>query len=352
MTFNFIGISHTSPEKVRYQFQLVGVDKNWSPITDKTEATYSGLSQGTYTFKVKTANSSGVWNKQQTILTIQILPPWWAGRWAFFAYILGGLLMVYYFTRYYHKRTEEKNRRKIELIESEKEKEILQAKIEFFTNVAHEIRTPLTLIKGPLEKVIKNTTEVPIIKDSLKIMERNTNRLIDLSNQLLDFRQTEIKGFSLTCIKADIAELLSDTYINFKPLAEQKNIDFELNITTPELFAFVDIEAFNKILTNLFSNAIKYAESKVMVDLLPVEKQDKCFTIEIKNDGYLVPFEMKDKIFEPFFRLPETSKQKGTGIGLALSRSLAQLHKGVLDLKEPQNSMNVFYLTMPVSQEA
>lgn len=351
-SIDFASLSYTAPEMSEYAYQMEGLDKDWIYLKTNRKVYFTELSPGTYTFKVKTATSSGVWHKQQTILTIQILPPWWGGRWAFFVYILGGLLMVYYFTRYYHKRTEEKNRRKIELIESEKEKEILQAKIEFFTNVAHEIRTPLTLIKGPLEKVIKNTAEVSIIKDSLKIMERNTNRLIDLSNQLLDFRQTEIKGFSLTCIKTDIAELLTDTYINFKPLAEQKNIDFVLNITTPELFAFVDIEAFNKILTNLFSNAIKYAESKVMVDLPPVEKQDKCFTIEIKNDGYLVPFEMKDKIFEPFFRLPETSKQKGTGIGLALSRSLAQLHKGALDLKESENSMNVFYLTMPVNQEA
>lgn len=352
ISIDFASLSYTAPEMSEYSYQMEGLDKDWIYLKTNRKVYFTDLSPGTYIFKVKASNSSGVWNKKETTLTIQILPPWWAGKWALFAYIFAGMLMVYYFVSMYHKRTEEKNRRKIELMESAKEKEILQAKIEFFTNVAHEIRTPLTLIKGPLEKVIKNTTELPIIKDSLKIMERNTNRLIDLSNQLLDFRQTEIKGFSLTCVKADIAELLNDTYINFKPLAEQKNIDFQIEIATPELFASVDIEAFNKILTNLFSNAIKYAESKVQVYLLPFEKEDKFFTIEIKNDGYLVPYEMKEKIFEPFFRLPETAKQKGTGIGLALSRSLTQLHKGVLDLKEPENSMNVFYLTMPVNQEA
>jgi signal transduction histidine kinase len=111
------------------------------------------------------------------------------------------------------------------------------------------------------------------------------------------------------------------------------------------------LDAFNKILTNLFSNAIKYAATTVEVQLIPVKESDSFFTIEIKNDGYLVPYEMKDKIFEPFFRLKATEKQKGTGIGLALSRSLVQLHKGVLAIKAPENNMNVFYLVMPINQD-
>jgi signal transduction histidine kinase len=165
---------------------------------------------------------------------------------------------------------------------------------------------------------------------------------------LLDFRQTEIQGFSLNYSQADISVLLEETYLNFKPLAEQKNLTFQMNIRPPHLLAFVDIEAFTKILTNLFSNAVKYARSKVYVYLLPYNNS---FTIEIKNDGYLIPYEMKEKIFEPFFRLKETEKQKGTGIGLALSRSLAELHKGVLDLKESGNGMNVFFLTIPITHE-
>lgn len=235
----------------------------------------------------------------------------------------------------------------MEQLEIAKEKELYEAKMEFFTNVAHEIKTPLTLIKGPLEKVVKKAGGIPEIKDSLRIMEKNTSRLVDLTNQLLDFRQTEIKGFSLNFTKQNISELIEDTFISFKPLAEQKDLQFTMTSLPQKLFAFIDTEAFNKILTNLFSNAVKYASSKVEICLLPVKKDDKTFTIEIKNDGYIIPFEMKEKIFEPFFRLKETEKQKGTGIGLALSRSLTQLQKGVLDLKEPENNMNVFFITMP-----
>ncbi len=350
-SIDFASLSYTAPEMSEYSYQMQGLDNNWVYLKTNRKVYFTELSPGTYIFKVKASNSSGVLNKNETTLTIQILPPWWATSWAYLGYVIAALLIIYYLLRNYHNRTEEKNKRKIEALESAKEKEIFQAKIEFFTNVAHEIRTPLTLIKGPLEKVIRNTTDLPVIKDSLKIMERNTNRLIDLSNQLLDFRQTEIKGFSLTCVKADITELVEDTFLNFKPLAEQKNLGFYIDIPAIKLFAWVDIEAFNKILTNLFSNAVKYAESKVFVSLLPFDKEAGYFTIEIKNDGYLVPFEMKEKIFEPFFRLEATAKQKGTGIGLALSRSLVQLHKGVLDIKQPENSLNVFYLTMPVNQE-
>ncbi len=350
-SIDFASLSYTAPEMSEYSYRMEGLDKDWIYLKTNRKVYFTELSPDTYVFKVKASNSSGIWNKQETTLTIQILPPWWASIWAYMAYVMAALLMIYYLLRNYHNRTEEKNKRKIELLERTKEKEIFQAKIEFFTNVAHEIRTPLTLIKGPLEKVIRNTTEVLVIKDSLKIMERNTNRLIDLSNQLLDFRQTEIQGFSLTCVKADITELLEDTFLNFKPLAEHKNLHFQIDLPNPTLYAWVDIEAFNKILTNLFSNAVKYAESKIFVSLLPFDTESKYFTIEIKNDGYLVPFEMKEKIFEPFFRLKETARQKGTGIGLALSRSLVQLHKGVLDIKPPENSLNVFYLTMPINQE-
>jgi signal transduction histidine kinase len=182
-------------------------------------------------------------------------------------------------------------------------------------------------------------------------MERNTDRLIDLTNQLLDFRQTEIKGFSLNFVKTNISELLEDTYAGFKPLAEQKNILFHISLPAAPLYASVDIEAFNKILSNLFSNALKYAQRKVYIALKHSADYNSSFTIEVKSDGYLIPYDMREKVFEPFFRLKETEKQKGTGIGLALSLSLAQLHKGYLNLCEPKNNMNVFCLTLPVHQE-
>ncbi|MHA4806669.1 ligand-binding sensor domain-containing protein [Flavitalea flava] len=350
-SIDFASLDYTAPEMSEYAYKMEGLDRDWTYLKTNRKAYFTELSPGSYIFKVKATNSSGAWNEKETSLNIEIRPPWWASPLTYGLYTLTLLLIILYLIRNYHRRQEEKSRQKIEHLETAKEKEIFQAKIEFFTNVAHEIRTPLTLIKGPLEKIMKKLGAVTEVKESLRIMEKNTNRLIDLTNQLLDFRQTEIKGFRLNFVQANISELVDDTWLSFKSLAEQKNISLGLKLPANPLFAAIDIEAFNKILTNLFSNAIKYAGSRVTVSLLPYFPDPSCFTIDIKNDGYLIPTEMSEKIFEPFFRLKETEKQKGTGIGLALSLSLTQLHKGILELKHTDPSMNSFSLILPVNQD-
>jgi ligand-binding sensor domain-containing protein/signal transduction histidine kinase len=349
-SIDFAALSFTAPEMTEYAYKMEGLDKDWTFLKTNRKVYFTSLAPGTYTFTVKAANSSGYWNSQPTQLTIKILPPWWASTWAYLLYALSGVAIVLYIIRNYHRRTEEKNKRKIELVEHEKEKELYQAKIEFFTNVAHEIKTPLTLIKGPMEKVIKRAEEMPDLKNNLRVMERNTNRLIDLTNQLLDFRQTETKGFSLSFTRINLSELLEETFVNFKLLAEQKDLRYTLDMPERPLYVMADMDAMNKILSNLFSNAVKYADSRVAIRLLPFGEGDTFFTIEASNDGHLVPYDMKEKIFEPFFRL-KTEKQKGTGIGLALARSLAELHKGTLYLKESNNGLNVFLLHLPLQQE-
>lgn len=347
-SIDFAALSYTAPEMNEYAYKMEGLDKDWTYLKANRKVYFTGLAPGTYHFMVKAANSSGLWNSQVLQLQIRILPPFWASSWAYGLYALLLVMIILYSIRSYHRRTEEKNRRKMELLEHEKEKELYQAKIEFFTNVAHEIKTPLTLIKGPLEKVIKKSDDIPELHNSLRIMERNTNRLIDLTNQLLDFRQTETKGFSLSFTPVNITELLEETYANFKPLAEQRSLSFTMDLPAQPLWTMADLEALNKIFSNVFSNAIKYAGSNVQVQLLPFNQEDNLFTIEVTNDGYLIPYDMKEKIFEPFFRLRRTEKQKGTGIGLALARSLAQLHKGNLYLKETNHALNTFVISLPI----
>ncbi|MDF2191836.1 sensor histidine kinase [Paraflavitalea sp. CAU 1676] len=347
-SIDFAALSYTAPEMTQYAYKMEGLDRDWTYLTSNRKVYFTGLSAGTYHFLVKAANSSGAWSSQVTRINIRVLPPWWASQWAYVAYSLIAFLLILYIVRNYHHRTEEKNKRKLELMEHEKEKELYQSKIEFFTNVAHEIRTPLTLIKGPLEKVIKKAGETPDLKNSLQIMDRNTNRLVDLTNQLLDFRQTETRGFSLSFTPVDITGLLEETYANFKPLAEQRNLHFSLDMPEGNLLNMADADALNKIFSNLFSNAVKYAGKQVHVRLLPLEPGQDYFFIEVTNDGDLIPGDMSEKIFEPFFRLKRTEKTKGTGIGLALARSLAQLHKGDLYLQPSTNGLNTFVLKLPL----
>lgn len=360
-SIDFAALSFTAPEVNEYAYKMEGLDQDWSYLKTNRKIYFTNLPPGTYTFLVKGANSSGIWNDKPASLVIKISPPFWASTWAYVLYVILIIAAVYYAIRDYHTRTEQKNKRKIQLLkiekerdieylENEKEREIYHAKIEFFTNVTHEIRTPLTLIIGPLEKILKNEENTSELKDNLKIMEKNTHHLLDLTNQLLDFRKAETKGFSLSFIRENISELLQETYLRFKIAAESEDLTYIINLPEKDVFAYVDTAAVTKILSNLFSNAIKYAEKKVYVELAAREKEDENFIITIKNDGVCIPQELKDKIFEPFFRMEESENQLGTGIGLPIARSLAELHKGSLNFTA-LNSMNVFILSLPAHHE-
>lgn len=351
-SLDFAALSHTAPEMTEYAYKMIGLDNQWTYLKTNRRIYFTELAPGNYTFKVKAANSSGLWNDKAATLNIIISPPWWASNWAYMLYIALAGIIIFLSIRNYHRKVEKKNRRKLNFLENEKEKEIYQAKIEFFTNIAHEIRTPLTLIKGPLERVIKSSANNLAIEGNLLIMEKNTNRLLELTNQLLDFRKTEIKGFSLTFVKADVTEILIETFSRFKLAAEQKELQWTIDVPQNHLYAYVDPEALIKILSNLFSNSVKYGEKSSSVKLLPFDdKTDKNFTIIFKNDGLIIPPTLRGKIFQPFFRLEENENQIGTGIGLPLARSLAELHKGTLEADFTETSQNIFILNLPVHQE-
>lgn len=344
-------LSYFNPEGNQYKFKMTGLDKNWTTMQQNRRIYYTNMAPGSYTFRIKGSNNECLWNPKETILKIIITPPWWKTYWAYFFYIALLLLVMLTIMRYYHLAVSEKNKRKLEMLKMGTEREIYHAKINFFTNIAHEIRTPLTLIKMPLDKLLtKNRNREDT--DNLNMIDKNTNRLIDLTNQLLDFRKTESESFSLNFIKTDINELLSDVFMDFKLSAQQKNLDYVLEL--PRLIvlhAFVDPEAMRKIITNLISNAIKYSKSRVLVKLLPLTSEDEVFYIQISNDGLLIPTSYSNKIFEPFFRLKETEKEPGTGIGLPIARSLAQLHGGNVELKASADTLNVFLLSVPMFQK-
>ncbi len=349
-SIDFAALHFTAPEMTEYAYKMEGLDEEWTYLKTNRKAYFTNLAAGNYVFKVKAANSSGIWSSKETTLAIKILPPFWATSWAYAFYIMAAAALLYFLVRQYHKRIEEKNRQKIELLHYEKEKEIYETKLQFFTNIAHEIRTPLTLIKGPVDNIFDQIAELPQIEKDLTIMRRNTDRLIDLTNQLLDFRKTEIKGFSLQFTEVNIQELLQDHYNSFSALAKQRKLYFTLHLPSVPVMANADVDALSKIWSNLLSNAIKYAEKEVTVRLeLQAEKEE--FVLHVSNDGYIIPANMKEKIFEPFFRLKATEKQRGTGIGLALARSLTQLHKGKLYVKRTTTTLNEFILELPLYPE-
>ncbi|MDQ6762115.1 MAG: ATP-binding protein [Bacteroidota bacterium] len=338
VSIDFAALSYIAPEMTSYAYQLEGLDNSWTTITANRKVYFTNLSPDRYVFKLK-ANANGVWSNEKK-LVIEILPPFWATGWAYLLYAILAILLCYYLFSNYHKRQQNK-----------KEKEIYESKIEFFTNVVHEIKTPLTLIKGPVENLMEKQFDAPDIKEDIACLDRNTNRLMNLVSQLLDFRQTEIKGFSLYFTKINVSDILRETGLSFKILARKRNLDYNIIIPANDIYAYADGEALRKIFSNLISNAVKYADKKVAVRLCPLEKSTSTFTIEFENDGYLLSPEQEEIIFKPFQRLKETRNQKGTGIGLTLARSLAELQTGKLYMKFNKKTVNTFVLTLPLKHE-
>lgn len=351
ITISLAALSFSIPGENEYTYKMEGIDKEWILLKGNRQIYYSKLPPGNYILKVKGSNSDDLWNDKETVLKIIVLPPFWASYWAYSLYFLILFLIIFTILRYYYIALNEKSQRKIKIFEIEKEREIYAAKNDFFTNVTHEIRTPLTLIKLHIEKLLKKGKENIDLSENIAMIDKHTNRLINLTNQLLDFRKAEANNYSLTFVNTYINDLIKELYQTYKPVADEKNITFKIDMPRMPLLVYVDPEAIRKLLSNLFNNALKYGENTVSIRLLPFNSDDTSFKIELKNDGYIIPAEMKEKIFEPFFRLKETEKFAGTGIGLALSRSLAELHKGVLELIKTDDNYNTFLLIIPIHQD-
>lgn len=339
----------------KISYQLEGFDNEWRMVGESPLVTYSNLEYGYYTFKAKAFNGDGVSSEKELELRIRILPPFYLTFWAQLFYVLLGLLVALYTILYFRKRSFVKHQRQTEKFEQEKEREVYDAKIDFFTHVAHEIRTPLTLIKGPLENIILKKEFDTETREELNIMEQNTERLLHLTNQLLDFRRIEARGYQLNFVKCDITDILRETYQRFTSLVRQKGIEMTIDLPNEPFYAHVNREALTKIISNLLNNAVKYANSYIIVSLDPESREsNNRFEIKVVNDGRVVPLERREDIFKPFVRVNEEENgtvATGTGIGLALARSLAELHRGSLGM-DKDTDQNRFCLTLPVVQQS
>lgn len=334
-SIDFAALSYIAPEMTVYSYLMEGIDKEWIELKPKRKVNFTNLSPGKYVFKLKAA-INGHWNKYQKNLIIIIRPPWWETTWAYLIYTFCLVSLIYFVLRYYQIHLNDK-----------KEKEIYESKIDFFTNIAHEILTPLTLIKGPIENLMQQIKLYPKIKEDVVLLEKSSDRLIKLVSQILDFRKIETKGFELEFKEVNIKTLLNEAFYTFEDLAKRKKIDYQIECESTETMAFIDEEVLNKIFSNLFNNVIKYANKKTYIRLLN-SFENQTFTVEFENDGLKIPLELREKIFEPFYRLKENIKQQGTGIGLSLTKTLTKLLKGKIYVKETSDNLTVFVLTLPL----
>lgn len=347
-TITFAALSYTTPQKNKYAYKLEGFDKDWNYVNNQHRATYTNLPAGKYKFHVRASNSDGLWNDQGTSLVIIIHPPFWLSTGFKLIYLLLAVSLVLYLFRYYRQRTERRHHKKIKELNQEKEKEVYDAKIQFFTMIAHEIRTPVSLIIGPLEKIFSSGFRFPeSLRRDLNMIDRNSQRLLHLVNQLLDFRKAEQGAMVMCFSRQNIYQLLCNISDRFKPMMERNMISFALDCTDKEFEAVIDPEAFTKIVSNLLTNATKFAKSQIHLSCIP-HFQDSAFELRVLDNGPGIPDDEKEKVFKPFYQTSEGKKQ-GTGIGLSLVKSLVEAHSGSVSITDTYPSGVIVTVHFPIN---
>lgn len=350
LSINIAHLNYAGTDTNPLYYTMQGFDKTWIPVRSNHTIAYSNLKPGHYHVKLGVAKEDGMEPIEQIAsLSIRIKPPIWLNTWAYLVYIVIFFTALYFLIHFLNIRNKFKQKVKMKEFEQMKERELYKSKIKFFTNVAHEIRTPLTLIKAPLDHVLLTESVSDSVKDNLHIMSKNTDRLLNLTNQLLDFRKTESEAYLLHMQTYNATELLKETMLRYTPLAKQKNISVVTELPEQDIFMQMDKEAFLKIVSNLLNNAMKYGDHYVRLQASIQEKEQKKFQLLIENDGRLIPYAYKDEIFKPFVQIDsdKSNTTSGTGIGLALVTSLAELHGGSLNYLN-DTMYNRFLLKLPV----
>ncbi len=355
-SFNFAALNFTIPENNEYAYKLEGQDKDWNFVGKEKKSSYTNLDPGTYTFRVRASNNDGVWNEEGAAIKIIIRPPFWKTVWFTLLLAAAAVAILYFIYRF-------KTRLKLKELEEKKREEIHQVQLQFFTNISHEFRTPLSLITGPLEKLMKENVR-PSIQHSYATMHRNAQRLLSLINELMDFGKLESGALKLMVMKGNLNSFLHEIADEFREWAEQKEIEFTLNFDSlgfspamnavsadgalfihPRQETWFDRQVLEKIVLNLLHNSFKYTKKggRISLEILPslsafkpsyanelILKNDfrgSAYTyIRVADNGIGISRESIRHLFERYYRI--TDSHLGSGLGLAFVKSLALLHKG------------------------
>ncbi|MEL5893517.1 two-component regulator propeller domain-containing protein [Bacteroides sp. GD17] len=348
-TLRFVALSYEMPNKNRYTYQLKGVDKEPIAATASNVAHYTHLAPGEYEFVVRGSNNDLCWNPEPATLHIIITPPWWLSTEAKLIYTLLFMSCVFAVAYQWNQYVKRKYKLRMERFKAGKEQELYKQKINFFVNLVHEVRTPLSLIRLPLEKLQEATVTAGENK-YIAIIEKNVNYLLGITTQLLDFQKMENGALQLNLQSTHLQPLLTQIYNQFVDAAALKGIAMRIDMPAEEVRTRLDAEKINKVVVNLLSNALKYAHSSIEVTLST--EKEKIFII-VSDDGAGVPRPQQDKIFEAFYQSPDDPvATTGTGIGLAFSRSLAEAHGGTLTFSEREGGGSSFILYLPLSVTA
>ncbi len=358
-SLSYAALNFTSPNNNQYAYKLEGFDKDWNYVGNTTKASYTNLNAGKYNLKVKAANNDGLWSERVASISINITPPFWQTLW--FQLLVGTLIIgsIYYVLSL-------KRKLELEKLEEKKKDEIHQVQLEFFTNISHEFRTPLALITGRLERLVKenkNSSLLPHIRSLFK----NSAYLLNLLNELMDFRKVESGVLQLNVSKGNLSSFLDELAEEFVILAQEKNIQLSIKKHHEQPDAWFDRQVLEKIVTNLIHNAIKYTPKggEIEVEILKDIPEELSFehqlfiksgyqafetvAIRVKDSGVGITADSLKFLFERFYRI--TDAHLGSGVGLAFVKSLALLHKGNIYVSSEKNQGTEIIISIPCAQK-
>lgn len=355
----------------QYAYKLEGYDTDWNYVGERNSAFYTNLSPGKYVFHVKASNNDGVWNEEGRSLIIIVQPPLWRTWYAYLFYVIALAAIIYGILYYVNIKRNLEAGLKMKQLEKQKQEEFHQAKIRLFTNFSHELRTPLMLIITPFEELVKRV-DIPVeLHDKLSIIYKNAQKLLLLVNQLMDLHKNQAGSMDLKVSEGDICEYIKEIYYAFNQIALTNEVKFTLNCTPKTINGWFDKSLLEKVVFNLLSNAFKYTASgeSVLMEVSEVtlkeldpkrtdglykDENSQYVILKVKDSGKGIEEGEADKIFTPFYQIPETSgiNLSGTGIGLSLVYTIVQLHRGVIYVDHTETKGACFVVILPVSRSA
>ncbi|WAC13501.1 hybrid sensor histidine kinase/response regulator transcription factor [Dyadobacter pollutisoli] len=350
-SIEFAALSFIQPAKNQFKYKLEGFNEDWlGTDASNRKVSFTNLDAGDYVFRVIASNNDGLWNKEGIALNIKVLPPFWKSLTAYILYVVAIVLLLLAIRRLIQERERMKFAIRQTSEEAKRSRELDILKTKFFTNVSHELRTPLSLILAPVEKLSERATDVHE-RRQFELIQRNGRRLLNLVNQLLDFRKLEEKELRYQPSDGDIILFIKDTVYSFSDLSDKKEIRLTFNSNVLALETIFDHDKLEKILFNLLSNAIKFTlgpgEVSVTVDVQQT-REDRMVEIRVKDTGIGIPPEKHDLIFERFFQndLPNTIINQGSGIGLAITKEFIRIHGGSIRVESEVGQGSCFIVML------
>lgn len=345
-SIELLGISFDHPEVNPYRYRLTDYDQGWiytKPANNM--ASYSNVPPGEYLFEFYVSNNEGEWSAEPKRLSIIISPPFWKTVWAYTLYVIlliGIVITVFYILLNIERL---KNNLRIEQLEKEKEKEVNDLKLRFFTNISHEFKTPVSLILGPAETLIKKFRENDGVKRNLLMIHEQANYLLRLLDQLLEFRKVENESVKLKCVEKDIVFFVKHLYRGFDTKSIEKNIKYNFHCEEKQIMLWFDPSKVEMIVYNLLSNAFKFTQPGGTITVI-IEKESEFVCVKVEDNGPGISEDEQQKVFERFYQSQSEANLHGTGIGLSLSKSLAILHHGDLKVASEKGKGTCFTLML------